>query len=62
MTYRELLRTLTSMAAHSPDHLDDYVAVIPADTITPLFITHTEYNDGSITDGVEPYQLLLMTV
>lgn len=62
MTYRELLRDLRNLERINPDHLDDHVAVVTTDDIPPLFITHTEYNDGSIDWGAEPYQLLLMTV
>lgn len=60
MTYRELLRDLYTMKRIDPTKLDDHVAVVTTDAT--LFVTHTEYNDGSIGRGVEPYQLLLMTV
>lgn len=61
MTYRELLAELCRLKRFDPTKLDDHIAVVTINC-TPVFITHVEFNDGSIVDGAEPYQLLLMTV
>lgn len=60
MTYQELFDALHVLAKVAPQKMKDQVAYVDIDA-TVHGVSHTEYNDGSVST-YNRYQLLLMEV